>query len=318
MQTPGLWQTKNICSAFLMPFGFVYGLATFLRLKFVKPVKVGVPVICIGNLTAGGTGKTPVAMFVAELIKAHGKNPFFISRGYGGKLQNVLVNPQIHTARDVGDEPLLLSQIAPTVVCKDRVRAAKTAISYGADCLIMDDGFQNPWLYKDFSVLVFNGKYGVGNGRLIPSGPLRETLSNGLKRADCAIVMEGDTSGITKKLNLPTFSGKIVQLPVKNCAQKVLAFAGIGHPQKFYDSLMKSGLTIARIHNFPDHHFYTRPELDALIFEAEENNLALFTTAKDFVKIPTDLQTKFNVLQIKAKLENPKAFFTLLQKSSDL
>lgn len=306
MKTPKYWQSNSLISKLLEPAGFVYGTLTQLRLKLVKPRKARIPVICIGNITAGGTGKTPVAVSVAKMLASDMFHPFFISRGYGGRLQNVMVNNKKHTARDVGDEPLLLSKQAPVIVNADRFAAAETAASEGADAVIMDDGFQNPSLYKDVSFLVFDGHYGTGNGKLIPAGPLRETLADGLKRADAVIILGKDKQDLAQKCGLPVFYGHTEAARTGLGDRDVLAFAGIGHPQKFYYTLKQQGFNVVKTVDFPDHHFYTGAELNALLAEARKLNADVYTTEKDYVKIPPLFTRDINVLEISVVWDKPE------------
>ena len=208
MKTPKYWQSNSLLSKVLTPLGWIYGALTQVRLKLTKAPHVKVPVICIGNITAGGTGKTPVALSIAKILTSEVYHPFFVSRGYGGKLQNIIVNNKKHSAKDVGDEPLLLSRQAPVVVDANRYNGAQLAIKEGADLIIMDDGFQNPSLYKDLSFLVFDGNYGIGNGKIIPAGPLRETFIQGIKRADAIINNNAiicDYVIIRRRLNHPSY-----------------------------------------------------------------------------------------------------------------
>lgn len=312
MKTPRYWQNKNIISTLLSPFGCVYGLATALRIKFKKGYRAKVPVICIGNVTAGGVGKTPVAMSVAELLKSHGKKPFFVSRGFGGHLSGVLVDTKTHTAYDVGDEPLMLASVAPTVVCPNRAEGARLAEANGADIIIMDDGFQNPGLKKDISFLVFNGELGIGNGQIIPAGPLRESLKSGLKRADAVIFIGEDKTGLLSKIDKPVFCADIVEQKPKHQSVSVIAFAGIGYPQKFYRSLEKCGLKPVNTYDFADHHMYTKDELKAILKKAKKKNLPVYTTSKDYVKIPTDMQKDFCVLEIRADFKQSDALWQFM------
>jgi len=314
MKTPKYWQSTNIISCLLTPIGWLYGLATTLRMKVKKPFHANVPVICIGNLSAGGVGKTPVSMAVAEILLQKGKKPFFISRGYGGKLSGVVVNPQKHTANEVGDEPLILSSVAPTVVCHNRVTAAQIAIQNGADVLIMDDGFQNPYLKKDLSLLVFNGQIGILNGKIIPAGPLRESFITGLKRAQAAVFIGEDKTGLLKHLNMTVIKTSIKEKTPKHHDISVVAFAGIGYPAKFYNSLEKCGLHVANAYDFPDHHFYKKDELKMIIKKAKKKGLPIYTTQKDFVKIPPDMQKNFCVLNIKAEFNDKALLLKLLKE----
>ncbi len=315
MKTPRFWQNKNIISWALFLPGCLYALATWGRIKFHKPQQVRVPVICIGNLTAGGSGKTPVAISVAQMLKSCGKTPGFVSRGYGGKLKGVVVDITKHTPEQVGDEPLLLAREAIVAVEPDRYEAALIAIKNGADTIIMDDGFQNPTLYKDKSLLVVDGNFGLGNMMPLPAGPMREFFGQGIKRANGVVIIGEDKHGVAKLFgNLSIFKAKVVaQLP-KLAKNKVFAFAGIGSPQKFYQSLEDCGVTIAKTKDFPDHHFYERTELLNLIDEAQKLGADIITTSKDMVKIPYDLQPQFKVLEIAIKWQDESAIKQFLLK----
>ncbi len=314
MKTPKYWQSNSFVSKILIPFGWVYGWITQLRLKLKKSPKAEIPVICIGNITAGGTGKTPVSISVAKLLTTDMYHPFFISRGYGGKLQNVMVNNKKHSAKDVGDEPLLLSQQAPVVVNANRHEGAKLAYQEGADVVIMDDGFQNPSLHKDLSFLVFDGHYGIGNGKIIPAGPLRETFENGTKRADALIILGKDKHNLSARTKLPVFFGHTEATQTAVSDKNVLAFAGIGHPQKFYHTLSQQGFNVVETVDFPDHHFYTKSEVENILQKAEKLNADIYTTSKDFVKIPASLQKYINVLEIAVVWENPEELLQFIKE----
>lgn len=319
MKTPSHWKNKNLCALALLPLGCVYAGMTALRLKLKKPTKVNVPVICIGNLTAGGTGKTPTAVSIAKIIKSLGKEPFFVSRGYGGKLSGVVVDVQKHTPQQVGDEPLLLAREANVSINADRAEAAKKAISNGAEVIVMDDGFQNPTLYKDLSFLVFDGGVGIGNGLPVPAGPLREFFKSVIKRADAAIIIGEDKCGLRDKLGkMPVFEGQICSLPLPDLRSKVIAFAGIGRPEKFYNSLRECGANVVQTFDFPDHHYYTPKELEDLIALAKKLGADLVTTAKDFVKIPNELRPNFKVLEIEIRWKDEGALRKFLEKSTKI
>lgn len=306
MRTPVFWQRNNLIAKLLTPLGELYALATKLRLKFKQPQKVNIPVICIGNLTAGGTGKTPTAQSLALMLQNAGLYPNFVSRGYHGELQNIQVNPAVHTARQVGDEPLLLAGIAPAFINADRYQGALMAQNNQAECILMDDGFQNPTLYKDLSFIVIDGAAGFGNRKCIPAGPLREHIADGLKRAQAALIIGADEHNISAGLSLPCFKGQIVPEQPKLKNNKVVAFAGIGRPQKFYTSLQELGIEIIQTFDFPDHHYYTEDELKQILATAAAYNAEPITTSKDFVKIPVSLQPQFKVLQIKIQWEQPE------------
>ncbi len=308
MRTPAHWKHRNITALSLLPLGWLYAGITALRLKIKKPQQVSKPVICIGNLTAGGTGKTPTAVSVAKILKAQELTPFFVSRGYGGNLSGVIVDRQKHTPRQVGDEPLLLAREAEVSINSDRASAAQKAIENGAEVIVMDDGFQNPSLKKDLSFLVFDGGFGIGNALPLPAGPLRENFAAGLKRADAAIIIGDDQTGLKTKLgNLPIFSGKMRAIPLEDTQTPAIAFAGIGRPEKFYNSLRELGIILTQTFDFPDHHFYTEKELQELIDLAWQNDARLITTAKDFVKIPHELQHHFQVLEIEIEWQDKAA-----------
>jgi len=312
MKTPSYWASPNLLATLLLPLGKVYAAATALRMR-KKPRKADKPVICIGNLTAGGTGKTPTATAIAKLLQKKGFNPYFVSRGYGGTLQNVIVNPQQHSAKEVGDEPLLLSRQAKVSINAERYLAAQKAIADGADVIIMDDGFQNPTLFKDISLLVFDGSFGLGNGYPVPAGPLRENIQDGLKRADAAIILGQDRFMLCQKLQqIPTFYGRIIPQKPQDTSRRAIAFAGIGRPEKFYASLQECNIKLCQTVNFPDHHFYTASELNDIISKARELDADIYTTAKDYVKIPLDMQSRFKVLEIEIEWENPSEFETFL------
>jgi tetraacyldisaccharide 4'-kinase len=314
MKTPKYWQSNSFVSKLLTPLGKLYGLATALRLKIKKSKKAAVPVICVGNITAGGTGKTPVSISIGKMLATAMYHPIFVTRGYGGKLQNVLVNNKKHTARDVGDEPLLLSEQAPVVVNADRYAGAKLAVREGADVVIMDDGFQNPTLFKDLSFLVFDGNYGIGNGKIIPAGPLRETFDDGIKRADALIILGKDKHNLSERSKLPVFFGHTEVVQTATTKNDVIAFAGIGHPQKFYRTLQSQGLNIVETIDFPDHHFYQKKELEQILHRAAEMNADVYTTSKDFVKIPISMQKYINVLEIAVVWDEPEKLTAFIRE----
>ena len=293
--------------------GKLYGAATALRLKIKKPKKAEIPVICIGNITAGGTGKTPVAISIAKMLTTAMRHPIFVTRGYGGKLQNVLVNNKKHTAQEVGDEPLLLSEQAPVVVNADRYAGAQLAVREGADVVIMDDGFQNPSLFKDLSFLVFDGHYGIGNGKIIPAGPLRETFEAGIRRADALIILGKDKHELAKRSKLPVFYGHTEPTQTTVGNTDVLAFAGIGHPQKFYHTLQQQGFNVVETIDFPDHHYYTKEEIEQILQKAKKLNAEVYTTGKDFVKIPSLYHNSINVLDIAVVWDKPEELLQFVQ-----
>lgn len=320
MKTPHFWDVPNhFLSRLLKPFGSLYALGTASRFRRTNPYQVSVPVICVGNLSAGGTGKTPVCLAIAELLHQEKKRFFFLNHGYKSHLKNVYVDLENHTAYDVGDEAVLLACYGPTVVDNHRARGAQTAVKMGAKCIIMDDGFQNPALIKTLSFVVVDGKRGFGNECVIPAGPLREPVLKGLARADCVIIVGNDEWGVRfylqrNKIDLPVLTGHF-QLNLKTIeplkGQKVMAFAGIGQPAKFFDILQKNGLDVVKTESYPDHYFYTRFDVERLLKTA--NGLPLVTTTKDAVKIPKDLRKQIEIIDGRFVFDKPQEALDLIK-----
>ena len=263
--------------------------------------KASIPVICIGNLVVGGAGKTPTAMKLADALINLGKRPVFLSRGYGGQLAGpVRVDTTIHGSSAVGDEALLLASVAPTVIAHDRAVGAALAAQFG-DVIVMDDGLQNPSLYKDFSLAVVDAGQGIGNGWCVPSGPMRAPLGVQLSKIDACLMIGDDLEKIAplvKQLRVPVYYGRLK--PDTHQADgfnglKSLAFAGIGRPEKFFETLAQTGAILCETRLFADHHRYQKSEIDALLADAEAQRLVPVTTAKDAVKIreiaPEAMQT---------------------------
>jgi tetraacyldisaccharide 4'-kinase len=311
---PQFWKKKTAISHALLPFSLLYHAGTLLRSAMSAPEDADVPVICVGNAVAGGAGKTPAALYVAEILRACGKRPFFLTRGYGGSEKGpVLVDAARHTAKEVGDEPLLLARSCPTVVSRNRVQGAAFAAAAGADVIVMDDGFQNPHLHKNFSLLVVDGVYRFGNGRMLPAGPLREPVESALLRADAVMVIDGDLeAGHT-----PVFHGTLMtgeqEAMLKD--KRVIGFAGIAHPEKFLRTLEKIGCKVVDFLHFPDHHPYTDTELGALVERADAEGATLLTTAKDWVRIPALLQGKIKAVEVKLLVTETQQLSALILKS---
>jgi tetraacyldisaccharide 4'-kinase len=294
MRAPAFWWRKpGAEAALLSPAAFVYGLIAANRLRR-RGARAGVPVICVGNPTVGGAGKTPAALAVASILAASGENPVFLTRGYGGKLPGpVLVDPEHHRAEDVGDEPLLLARGHPTVVAHDRAAGAEAAQAAGATMVVMDDGFQNPSLMKDVSVLVVDGRRGIGNGRVFPAGPLRAPLRPQLRRADALLVIDeregaNPIAAASAAADLPVFQARLVpsgSIIASLIGKPLLAFAGIAHPEKFFRTLADAGVAPTVTRAFPDHHAYTERQAAGLLDEATEGGLHLVTTEKDYVRL---------------------------------
>lgn len=289
----------------LAPLGRAYGLLGDMRRRLVTPKRVPVPVICIGNLTVGGAGKTPTAIAVAKRLKAGGESPHMLTRGYGGRARGpVLVDIVSHDAEEVGDEALLLATIAPCWVAKDRVAGAKAALSAGASVIILDDGYQNPHLAHDLALVVVDGAVGFGNNRLMPAGPLRETVAGGLARADALVVIGGDRREAIDT-DLPRLRAELRRSADGPDLEKkrVVAFAGIGRPEKFFETLQELGAIVVDVHAFPDHYRYKPSEIEAILEQARQVDAVCVTTEKDHVRLPLPLGNYVKKLPIELRFE---------------
>jgi tetraacyldisaccharide 4'-kinase len=282
-----------------------------LRGLLIRPTTASVPVLCIGNLVAGGAGKTPLALAFARHLQAHGRTPHFLTRGYGGREAGPLqVDPKIHSVHDVGDEALLLAAVAPTWIAHNRPKGAAAATAAGADIIVMDDGYQNPSLAKDLSVLAVDGGYGFGNRRVMPAGPLRESLVGGLRRADAAVVIGTDATGaLNGIINYSrVFKAALQPYPENDVAgETVFAFAGIGRPDKFYATLRLMGCKVSGTRDFSDHHNYNSAEIMRLCEDAAAAGALLVTTEKDFVRLPLEAHHRVKVVPVTLEWDDPSA-----------
>ena len=325
------WRPKRPEAWLLSPAALAYGAVARARLER-SGVRALLPVICIGNLITGGAGKTPVAMAVAQLMKAQTMQPAFMTRGYGGRLRGpVLVDPKKHTAADVGDEPLLLAGLAPTMVSANRPRGAAALAGAGleTDLIIMDDGFQNPSLHKDVSLVVVDAGRGVGNGWVFPAGPLRAPLRSQLRKAD-AIVLVGEGEGGAALVRTAARAGVPViradYQPVRKRGFKrkpYLAFAGIAAPQKFYDTLERAGAHVELTMEFPDHHPFTDEDCAAMIKLADEQGLTPITTVKDQVRLigrdgpAGELYERAEIFPVTAVFHEPRRLIQVIREGLD-
>jgi tetraacyldisaccharide 4'-kinase len=325
LRAPAFWDETGTASALLAPFAALYGAVAAARMR--RPGRsAGVPVICVGNLTLGGAGKTPAALAIGRLLVAAGERPFFLSRGYGGTAHGPLrVEAGRHGAAEVGDEPLLLARLAPTVVAKHRPAGAALARENGASVIIMDDGFQNPSLAKDFSVLVVDGQRGIGNGRVFPAGPLRAPLESQLERAQAMMVV-GETvaagSVVAKAgtLGIPSFRGRLepdAHALAALAGNDVLAFAGIADPQKFFATLAAAGIRVAAARAFADHHVYSVRDAARLLSEADRRGVVPVTTEKDLARMSDNpalaaLATRAKSLPVALVLDDEAEFHRLM------
>jgi tetraacyldisaccharide 4'-kinase len=296
MKAPAFWSAgPGVMAWLLSPLGWIYGLATAWRIG--KPGRKAVlPVICIGNLTVGGAGKTPTVLMLAKALREAGETPFVVSRGYGGSLAGpVRVVPGEMTAADCGDEPLLLARHAPTIVSRDRLAGARLAQAEGATLVLLDDGLQNPRLHKDFSLAVVDAGAGFGNGFCVPAGPLRAPVGLQMIHVDALLVISEPSAGDQKlptglaQTDKPLFHAAILpdaSVLARLRAVQVMAFAGIGRPEKFFSTLRTAGVQVAAMRPFADHHTFTATELANLRREAEAEQWQLVTTEKDAMRLP--------------------------------
>jgi tetraacyldisaccharide 4'-kinase len=293
LEPPGWWYgsrpSDRLKAALLAPAAWAYGAAAEARFALAKPYRSHRPVICIGNFTAGGAGKTPLALEIARLIKALGHEPAFLTRGYGGRIEGPYwVKPDADGAGDVGDEALLLARAAPTIVARNRPLGAQAIEAAGAGVIIMDDGFQNPSLEKDLALIVVDATAGIGNGRVLPAGPLRAPLASQMRRAS-AVVCIGDGAPALSGLPaaMPILRARIVPRDDASWLRStaVLAYSGIGRPGKFFATLEELGARIVESVPFPDHHTFTEDEARDLIARAAWREATLVTTEKDWVRI---------------------------------
>lgn len=330
MKAPAFWYPNDphaplpLAARMLAPLSRLYARVDTWKRQRAKSVRASLPVICVGNLTVGGAGKTPIVLMLIDMVKKDGFNPAVLTRGYGG----VAIGPEQvdlnrHTAEDVGDEALLLAQAAPTIVSANRVEGAQAAAELGADLIIMDDGYQNPSLVKDVSLLVVDGDAAFGNGRVFPQGPLRERPEEGCARADAIIVMGG-----SKKFRLngacrsrPTFRARLVPNGASLKALKgrsYLAFAGIGRPRKFFETARAAGLDVRKTRTYPDHHPLDEDTLSDLEKLAAPDELALLTTAKDAVRLSPEIRDGVHVLHVHAECADADKLLALIREKTGL
>jgi tetraacyldisaccharide 4'-kinase len=323
MRAPEFWTRQSTSAkafaALLAPLGALYAMSIRLRQATARPFRPKARILCVGNLTAGGSGKTPVAIALGRVLRAGGKKIVFLSRGYGGRLRGpVRVDLVRHSCADVGDEALLLAAQGAVIVARDRAAGARLADSLGADVIVMDDGFQNFQIAKDLSLVVIDAAAGFGNGRLIPAGPLREPVAQGLARADAVVLMGGDLP------KLPRFAGPMLRAHILPTAPDVLsgkpvfAFAGIGRPEKFFQMLRAMGAQIVAAQGFPDHHRFTHFELVTMKTAADMAGALLVTTEKDFARLGPAQRRAIHPVPVHAVFDNAPALALLLDRLGEV
>lgn len=327
---PDFWWTHrfSLAGLLLRPAGWIYGLISGRRMLKRPKAKSRLPVICVGNFVVGGTGKTPFAMELAQRLQEDGYTPGFLLRGYGGSARGpVLVDAGTHDADEVGDEALLLARYGPTVIAASRPAGARLLEQQPVDVIVMDDGFQNPALEKDLSLVLVDCATGFGNGRCLPAGPLRAPAARQMLKADCLILVgEGEEAEAAVHLagrkGLPILHAHLKPQPNENLAgRKLYAFAGIGRPQKFFTTLKDQGYEVRKTRAFPDHHAYTEGDIKALLTEAEEAGLTLVTTSKDMARLETSdgelfhwIASSTEVLEVGMEIDNEDRLAGLIKE----
>ena len=313
IKTPQFWNDRGVKSTAisfgLLPLSALWIGLSALRHAITKTSKADLPVICIGNITAGGTGKTPLVGLLYDELLAAGHNPAILTRGYGGSDAGPLwVDGTVHDATICGDEPLMLAEGRDVLVARDRVSGAYAIASRGIhDLILMDDGMQNPFLAKDIKIGVFDGEVGIGNGQIIPAGPLREAASSGIAQLDMVVINGDDETGLADMIpsGIPVFIGSIIpdQSVIDDFdGAPLLGFAGIARPQRFFATLRRTGANLVQWLAFADHHPFSQTDLTTLHHDAIHQGAQLITTKKDWVRLPSEWRDKVTFLPVTMEL----------------
>ncbi len=319
LKTPKFWTKKNLISYTLLPFSWLY-LAGFLLVRFfTKTTKISKPIICVGNVIAGGSGKTPVAIAIGKIMHEMMVDFAFLSRGYMNDGSSfLLINKgDVFKASQVGDEPLLLAETASTFVTTSKILGAKQLESNNKfQAIILDDGMQNNALHRDYTIMVVDGKIGFGNGFLIPAGPMRESLNMALKKTDLIVVVGNADQNLLQKLSDKKIAkAKIIPININEfIGKKIIAFCGLAYPQKFFSLLKENGVELIEEISFPDHYPYKESDLESMCKISEKENLRIVTTKKDWIKFSPKYRKKISYLDIELVFEDKELIRKELKK----
>ena len=320
MKTPEFWSQRGPVALALLPLTLLWRVAGALKAATARPFKPTIPVVCVGNLTAGGTGKTPLVGWLADRMSERGWTPAILTRGYGGSAAGPLwVDPAEHDASFCGDEPLMLADGRPVMVARDRAAGARAIAAGGShDVIIMDDGMQNPTLRRTLTIGVFDGGSGIGNGWVIPAGPLRTPFASGLAQLDIAVINGADETGLAPRLSrkVPVFTAAL--RPEAGGIEAfedtpLLAFAGIGRPARFFASVEAIGGQIAKRLSFADHHLYSQQDLAQIQEDAQRHGAELITTQKDWMRLPADWRGRVAMLPVSVDMDDEAAFLDAIE-----
>lgn len=311
MIAPKFWRGNNLLSYLvaycLLPLSLFYHIAQRLRNRLTKTSKLKIPIVCVGNLVAGGSGKTPIAIELGLILKEINIDFAYLSLGYGGETKDFTKVSLSHTSEEVGDEPILLAEISDSFICYNRLLGAKQICKIPTKkMIIMDDGLQNPSIFKDLKILVVDGEYGFGNELIIPSGPIREKIKPAVKNIDLIIIIGSDKKQIRTRFcsGKKVISAQIKVInPEKFMNSSMIAFCGIGRPEKFFDSLKKISVNLIEKISYPDHYQYKESDLEFLTNLAKTKNTKLVTTKKDWVKLNKKYQNQISYLDIRIELD---------------
>ena len=315
MKTPAFWSHRGTAAIALLPLTLLWRAGGALKQATARPYKSAIPVVCVGNLTAGGTGKTPLVGWLADRMSERGWRPAILTRGYGGSATGPLwVDPAAHDAGLCGDEPLMLADGRAVMVARDRAAGARAIASSGLhDVIIMDDGMQNPTLQRTLTIGVFDGGSGIGNGWLIPAGPLRTPFASGLDQLDIAVINGGDETALRTRIasKLPVFDAALrpeASIIEALADTPLLAFAGIARPARFFAGIEALGGQIAKKLSFADHHPYSQQDLAQIQEDAQRHGAEMITTQKDWMRLPADWRARIAMLPVSVDMDEETGF----------